>query len=214
MIDATTRPRLAHWPRSEAQRRTLMREAVRILADGGLVVFPTDTVYGIAAHATRPDALERIYAVKRRPPSRQIALLIDDPAVMRELADEVPPKAMLLGQRYWPGALTLVLRGREAGQTLAVRQPDHPIPRALIRALGRPLATTSANLSGQASPRTAQDVLAQLPTGYELLIDGGSCPGGTDSTVVDCTGATPRVLRLGALDRGELEALVGPLEGP
>ena len=205
------RPRVVAWPAGEAEQAALAQEAAEILAGGGLAVFPTDTVYGIGAHAARPDAIERIYLVKRRPPTKQIALLIDDLASLGELAAEVPPAAETLGRRFWPGALTLVLRGREADQTIAFRQPDHPVPRALIRAAGWPLATTSANLSDRPSPRTAADVLAQLPTGYDLLIDGGPCPGGIDSTVLDCTGPAIRVLRPGALDRRELAELVGRL---
>jgi L-threonylcarbamoyladenylate synthase len=213
-MNLNARPRVVAWPAREPEQAVLAREAAEILAGGGLVVFPTDTVYGIGAHAARTEAIERIYLVKRRPPTKQIALLIDDLASLGELAAEVPPSAEMLGRRYWPGALTLVLRGREVGQTIAFRQPDHPVPRALIRAAGWPLATTSANLSDRPSPRTAADVLAQLTTGYDLLIDGGPCPGGTDSTVLDCTGPVIRVLRPGALDRREIEALVGPIEGP
>ena len=155
--------------------------------------------------------MARIYELKRRPPTKQIALLVDDPAAMEELAAEVPAAARALAQRYWPGALTLVLRGHEEGVTVAFRQPDHPVPTTLIRAVGAPIATSSANLSDLPSPRTAQDVLAQLPKGYELLIDGGPCPGGVDSTVIDLSGPVPRVLRQGALERRELEGVVGPL---
>ena len=212
-MPATRRPRLIAWPSSAVDQAAVVREAGEILTGGGLVVLPTDTVYGIAAHADRPDAVARLFDVKQRPPSKQIALLIDDPTSMHELAADVPAAAERLAKRYWPGALTLVLRGRAEGQTIAFRQPDHPIPRAVIRSLGRPLATTSANRSGRPSPRTAPDVRSQLAVGYELLIDGGPCPGGTDSTVLDCSGPAPRLLRPGALDRRELEALVGPIEG-
>lgn len=212
MSAGPSRPRVIRWPVTPAEQAALAADAAETLATGGVVVFPTDTVYGIGARAQRPDAVARLYTLKRRPPTKQIALLVDRPESMRELAGLVPPMAELLGRRYWPGALTLVLRGRGEGETIAFRQPDHPVPLALIRAAGSPLATTSANLSDHPSPRTAEDVLGQLPTGYELLIDGGPCPGGRDSTVLDCTGPTVRLLRRGALDRAELEALAGPIE--
>jgi L-threonylcarbamoyladenylate synthase len=203
-------PRIVRWPGDAEGRTRLAHEAADILRAGGLVVFPTDTVYGIAAMAGRGDAITRLYAVKHRPPSKQIALLIDDPAVMAELG-EVPPIALELGRRYWPGALTVVLRGPAEGETVAFRLPNHPVPRAIARALGWPLAATSANLSDHPSPRTAHDVLVQLPTGYELLIDGGPCPGGVDSTVLDLTGPNVRVMRPGPLNLHEVEEIVGPL---
>lgn len=213
MTNPDRRPEVIAWPPTDAAQAALVARIVRKLSSGGLVAFPTDTVYGLASHAARPGAVAQLFTVKRRPPTKQIALLIDDPASMHALAADVPPAAEALADRYWPGALTLVLRGQAEGETIAFRQPDHPIPRAVIRALGHPIATTSANLSGHPSPQSAADVLAQLPTGYELLIDGGPALIGTDSTVLDCTRPTVRVLRMGALDRAELEALVGPIEG-
>lgn len=213
MTDPDRRPEVIAWPPTDADQAALIDRIVRVLSRGGLVALPTDTVYGLAAHAVRPEAVDQLFTIKQRPPAKQIALLIDDPASMRELAAAVPPAAEALASRYWPGALTLVLRGPAEGQTIAFRQPDHPIPRAVIRALDHPIATTSANLSGHPSPRSAADVVAQLPTGYDLLIDGGPALIGTDSTVLDCTGPSVRVLRMGSLDRAELEALVGPIEG-
>ncbi len=204
-------PRLVPWLRDSARQEALAHEAAEILRAGGVVVFPTDTVYGIAARAGDDAALARLYTIKRRPHSRQIALLIDDPSIMQQLAAEVPLSAPELARRYWPGALTIVLRGPQPGETVAFRQPDHPVPRAVVRALGWPVAATSANLSDHPSPLTAQDVLAQLPAGYQLLIDGGPCPGGVDSTVLDLTGPRVRVLRPGPLDIHELEAMIGPL---
>lgn len=213
MTNDSLRPAVIPWPPTEAEQAALIGRIVRVLSSAGLVGLPTDTVYGLAAHAGRPGAIDQLFAIKHRPPAKQIALLIDDPASMDELAADVPAAAESLASRYWPGALTLVLRGRAEGQTIAFRQPDHPIPRAVIRALGHPIATTSANLSGHASPRSAADVLAQLPMGYDLLIDGGPVPVGADSTVLDCSGPTVRLLRSGPLDRAELEALVGAIEG-
>jgi L-threonylcarbamoyladenylate synthase len=212
MTNDSRQPAVILWPPTDAEQAALIAQIIRVLSSDGVVALPTDTVYGLAAHAARPGAIEQLFAIKQRPPAKQIALLIDDPASMDELAADVPPAAESLARRYWPGALTLVLRGRE-GQTIAFRQPDHPIPRAVIRALGHPIATTSANLSGHASPRSAAEVLAQLATGYDLLIDGGLVPVGADSTVLDCSGPNIRLLRPGPLDRTELEALVGAIEG-
>jgi L-threonylcarbamoyladenylate synthase len=211
-VSGAIEPRVVHWPEEPSDQGALAAEAARILNDGGVVVFPTDTVYGIGAHAGRSEAIDRLYGVKRRPRTKQIALLVDDVDALEQLPEDVPAAARTLAKRYWPGALTLVLRGRDPGETIAFRQPDHVVPRALIRAVGWPLATTSANLSDHPSPRTAADVRAQIPTGYELLIDGGPCPGGTDSTVLDCTGGVIRLLRPGSLDLAEVEALVGPIE--
>ena len=170
-------------------------EGVRVLREGGIVAVPTDTVYGIAVARTAPGGVERLFRVKERPAERRIVLLVDGPD---QLAGEVflTPAATALAA-LWPGALTLVLPGI-AGQTLALRVPDHPVPRALARALG-PLPTTSANLSGQPEALTAEDVLASLGDRIELVIDGGSSPGGIASTVVDCASDPAAILREGAI---------------
>jgi L-threonylcarbamoyladenylate synthase len=177
------------------------------------VAFPTDTVYGLGAHPASEAAMEALYALKGRPREKAIALLVADSGDLDRLAAAVPESARTLAERHWPGGLTLVLRSRaDPTTTVALRMPDHEIPLRLIREVGSPLATTSANRSAAASPRTADDVLAQLPSGYPLLIDGGPCPGGTDSTVLDCTGPVVRILRPGALDHREIEALIGRVE--
>lgn len=211
MTDHSASPRIVPWPDGRRAREAVIEQAANVLAAGGLVVFPTDTVYGIGAHRALPQAVGRLFQVKRRPPTKQIALLLDDPAVIETLASRVPPQVGVLARQYWPGPLTLVMTARDGG-TIAFRQPDHEVPRAIIRAVGSPLATTSANLSGRPSPHTAADVLAQLPSGYELLIDGGRSPGGADSTVLDFTGPTARLLRAGPIDRRELERIIGPVD--
>ncbi len=114
-------------------------------------------------------------------------------------------------ERFWPGGLTIVLWARAGDETIALRMPAHPVPLALIRALGAPIATTSANRSGQPSCVTAAAVQAQLPTGYAVLIDAGPAPGGRDSTIIDLTGEQPRLLRVGAIAPEALAPLVGPL---
>lgn len=192
-----------------------MAEAVRILAEGGLVAFPTDTVYGVGAHAFQPRAVEKIYAAKIRSRDKAIPLLLATPADLALVAESVPPVAHLLAERFWPGGLTLVVRKRAVvsdavslGPTVAVRIPDHPVTQALIAAVGTPLAATSANLAGHPSPVTAQDVVRELAGRIELILDGGPCPGGIPSTVLDLTTDPPTVLRAGAIAEEDIRAVL------
>jgi L-threonylcarbamoyladenylate synthase len=190
--------------------------AVRVLRDGGIVAFPTDTVYGVGAHAFLPAAVEQLYAVKRRPRDKAIALLLSGVDALPTVALSIPDLAYALATRFWPGALTLVLRRTarvpdavtSGGDTVAVRAPDHPVTQALIAALGAPLAATSANLSGQPAPATADGVLAQLAGRVDLLLDGGTCPGGVASTVLDLTVSPPRILRAGGIPTEHIFDLV------
>jgi L-threonylcarbamoyladenylate synthase len=189
----------------------------QVLEAGQLVVVPTDTVYGLAAALDRLDAIGRIYEVKRRPPERPIALLVDRIADVEQVSAEIPALAKRLMEKLWPGAVTLVLpRGPSVpdivaagGPTVAVRMPDHPVPRALIRRLGAPMPTTSANRSGQPSPVTAQEALAEIGDDVAIVLDSGPAPGGVDSTVIDLTATPPRVLRLGALSVDTIEGVLG-----
>ena len=192
------------------------REAVALLAGGGVVAIPTDTVYGIAADLRLPDSIERLFAAKRRPPEKAVALLLADPAQAAVLGI-VNDAARVLGDRFWPGGLTLVLPARPnaalppilaAGRpTVGVRVPDHPCPRHLARTLG-PLPTTSANLSGEPEAHDADEIARRLGDALGLVIDGGPIRGGPASTVVDCTGDRPRVLREGAIPPAELAAVL------
>lgn len=204
-------PEIKPWPTSAADQATLLQRAAGILEHGGLVVFPTDTVYGIAADPFNQAAVEQIFVVKRRPAEKRIALLVNGDTDLRRLAQHVPPAAEALARAAWPGALTIVLASAvtDLGPTVALRWPDHEVPTRLIEACGFPLATTSANISSAPSPRTAQDVLDQLTSGYALLIDGGPAPGGVDSTVIDFSTEEPRLLRRGALAREVMEAALG-----
>ena len=189
--------------------------AVRILAEGGLVAFPTDTVYGVGAHAFQPDAVERIYMAKIRPRDKAIPILLARADDLSLVAEGITETAWLLAERFWPGGLTLVLPKKAnvpdvvsaGGSTVAVRVPDHPAPLALIAALGAPLAATSANLSGRPSPVTAQEVEAELGGRIELVLDGGRCPGGVPSTVLDLTTEPPTILRAGAIGVEEIRAI-------
>lgn len=182
-------------------------EAVERLRAGEIVAVPTDTVYGIAADLALPDAIERLFAAKRRPPEKAVALLLAD-AAQASVLGVVGPAARVLADRFWPGGLTLVLPRRgdvrlpavlaAGAPTVGVRVPDHPAPRALASALG-PLPTTSANLSGEPDARDAAEVAARLGTAIALVLDGGPVRGGPASTVVDCSGARPVIRRAGAI---------------
>lgn len=186
-----------------------IREAVEILQRGGLVAFPTDTVYGVAAHGFQAQAIERLYEAKIRPRDKAIPLLLAGAEDLPRVARRVPEPARRLAVRFWPGGLTLVLPRAEdlppvltaGGDSVAVRVPDHPVALRLIRTVGAPLATTSANLSGGPNPVTAADVLRQLGGRIELILDGGTCPGGIPSTVLDLTVDPPRILREGPVNR-------------
>ncbi len=192
-----------------------LAQAAAILHAGGLVCFPTDTVYGVAAHAFKPEAVERLYVVKARARDKAIPLLIGESADVAQVARDVPELANRMIARFWPGGLTIVLWAQAhvpaivtAGAgSVAVRLPDHAVPRDLARALGAPLATTSANASGQPSPRTAAEVVAYLGNSVSLILDGGPCPGGIDSTVVDVTKPPPQIVRVGAIAAGALTPL-------
>ena len=196
-----------------------IEKGVAILRQGGIVAFPTDTVYGLGAGAGFPQAVERIYAVKERARNMALPLLLADASQMAGLVESVPPLARALMRRFWPGALTLVLLKSGAvadiitagGATVAVRIPAHPVPVALARGLGMPIVGTSANLSGHPSPLTAEEVYAQLDDKVDLIIDGGRCPGGKESTVVDVSGEIPVIRREGAVSRAELRQICGDI---
>jgi L-threonylcarbamoyladenylate synthase len=205
-------PRVVVWPAEPEAQAALLAEAVAALRRGDLIVLPTDTVYGLAAHPAQPDAIARVYTVKERPVEKQLPLLVEGAAQATAVA-HVSSDAARLMALFWPGGLTLVLPKRDAVGTLALRMPDHPVPLALIHALGEPLATTSANRSGQPSCTTADAVRAQLPAGYAVLIDAGPSPGGRDSTVLDLTQTPARILRPGAVAAEDLAAVLGSLAG-
>jgi L-threonylcarbamoyladenylate synthase len=181
------------------------------------VAFPTDTVYGVGAHAFNPRAVAGLFQAKLRPIGKPIALLIAPEQRLEELARVVPLEVSLLAERFWPGGLTITLLKTEVipdvvsagGPTVALRVPNHPVTLALIRQLGVPLAATSANLSGRPSAITAEDAYFELGQRISVVLDGGRCPGGVESTVLDLTGSAPRILRLGAIPRAEIEAALG-----
>jgi L-threonylcarbamoyladenylate synthase len=190
--------------------------AGELLASGELVAFPTDTVYGVGAHALLPRSVRRLYSVKRRPRRMPIPLLLEDAAAMAEVCLDISPLAWELAERFWPGALSLVLRRAPVvpdavtagGATVAVRVPDHALVRALCRRLGAPLAATSANLHGRPDPVTAEDVRTSLDGRIPLILDDGPCPGGMPSTVLDLTVTPPAILRAGPVVAEQLAAIL------
>lgn len=196
---------------SEIQQQ--VEQGISILKRGGIVAFPTDTVYGLGACANINQAVERVYKLKKRPQNRALPLLLADIWQISEVAESVSQIAWLLARNFLPGALTLVLHKSSfvpniitaGGNTIAVRIPAHPVPVTLIQGLGVPIVGTSANLSGEANSLTADEVYAQFSDSIDLVIDGGQCPGGKESTVVDVIRETAVVLREGAISREELE---------
>jgi L-threonylcarbamoyladenylate synthase len=189
--------------------------AIETLQSGGLVAFPTDTVYGLGAIAFNAKAVDSIYAAKDRPVEKAIPVLIGDVDDLEKVSAEVPEIALKLAARFWPGPLTLVVpkhpdlpEAVSASSTVGVRIPDHPAARTLLRMAG-PMAVTSANLSGQPSPSTAQEVIAQLGSRIAFVLDGGITPGGVPSTVVNCIGPEPKILRAGPIPEKEILAAVG-----
>ncbi len=194
----------------------VIRRAVDLLCAGQVVAFPTDTVYGVGARALDADAVGRLYAVKDRHTSKAIPILIADVADLVRIAREVPPVAWRLAESFWPGGLTIVLPRMLAlpevltahGDTVAIRCPAHPVPLALMRALGAPLAATSANRSGQPPPTSAEDVAHQLAGRVPLILDGGVCAGGIPSTLIDLSVDPPHLLRAGAVSPDDLRRLL------
>lgn len=185
----------------------VLARAAGVLRRGGLVAFPTETFYGLGAAALDPSAVERVFAVKGRPESKPLPVLVDSPAMVTMVATDVPDRAHDLMRRHWPGALTLVLRARDgvpeavtAGSgTVGVRVSAHPVARALPRALGGPVTAPSANPSGAEPPTTAAQVAEYFAGRIDLILDGGATPGGLPSTVLDVTVDPPRVIREGAV---------------
>ena len=198
----------------------VVEEAARLVAGGGLVAFPTDTVYGVGCDPWSAEAITRLYAAKERPLHMAIPVLLaspEDVALVAAAPDGVPPR---LVERFWPGALTVVVLRRPevpgiltaGGATVAVRMPDHPLALRLIAAAGGALAATSANRSGRPSPETAAEVLADLAGRIALLIDGGRAPLGVPSSIVDLTADPPRLLREGHLSLATLRESLPNLE--
>ncbi|MBM4219102.1 MAG: threonylcarbamoyl-AMP synthase [Gammaproteobacteria bacterium] len=199
-----------------------IEEAVALLNAGELVAFPTETVYGLGADAENAFAVARIFAAKGRPASHPLIVHFSNFAAARAWAARVPPAAERLAEAFWPGPLTLVLPKAAAvpaavtgGQdSVALRAPAHPVARALLAAFGRGIAAPSANRYGRISPTCAADVREELGDRVALVLDGGDCEVGLESTIVACLGGRVTLLRPGAISRSQLEDVVGQVDDP
>ena len=201
-------------PQSELEKQ--IKQAVTILKNGGVVAYPTDTVYGLGACMTNIKAVDRIFEVKGRPKGMALPVLLADKAQIEEIVISVPLIAQRLADEFFPGALTIILPKSSVvpdiitggGKTVAFRIPNHPVPLALIKGLGKPIVGTSANLSGQPSALTAIEVQAQIGDKIDMVIDGGRCPGGIESTVIDLSGEKPVIRRQGAISIERLRKIL------
>ena len=193
-------------------------QAIEKLSSGGVIAFPTDTVYGIGCLVNNHKAISRLYAIKKRSEEKAIPVLIGKLSQLEDVAEIINQKSRLLSEVFWPGALTIIFiksgllpESISRYKTIGIRMPDHKWLRNLMSRVG-PLAVTSANLSGEESAKTAEDVSNQLGGKIDLIIDGGSCTGGIPSTVVDCTKDKIRFLRDGAIPYAQIIDIVGDRE--
>ena len=199
-----------------------IRRAAEIIRRGGLVAFPTETVYGLGADAFAPLAVARIFEVKKRPYFDPLILHVANPGDLGQLVTEIPSGAKKLVDRLWPGPLTVVLPKKEAVPdivtaglpTVAVRMPRHSIALRLIQLAESPIAAPSANPFGYLSPTTAEHVRDQLGDQVDLILDGGPCPVGVESTILSFVGGKPRLLRPGGVTLEEIEEMIGRVERP
>jgi L-threonylcarbamoyladenylate synthase len=188
-----------------------LEAAVAIIQEGGVVAFPTDTVYGIGTSAFDDEAVLKLYVVKDRASGQAIPVLISNLDQLENVASEIPSSARRLAKAYWPGPLTLVVaKGSRiadsvsSSDTVGVRMPNHEFALSLLSAVG-PMAVTSANITGSPSLSMASEVIDVMEGKIDLVIDGGTTPGGVPSTVVDCTGKVPFVLREGPIHQSEID---------
>ena len=191
-------------------------QAAAAMQVGELVAVPTETVYGLAAHAGLDRSVQNIYEVKTRNPGKPLSILVSGMDMVEGFTKNIPATAYRLAEKYWPGPLTMVLEDKgcaaptvtAGGDTLGVRCPDHPMTLALIRALGAPLAAPSANPEGAPSPKSAQAVFDYFDGRIHGILDGGACTVGVESTIVDLTGEEPKILREGGIPGEELLAFI------
>jgi L-threonylcarbamoyladenylate synthase len=197
-----------------------IQQAAVIIRRGGIVAFPTETVYGLGADAFHPLAVARVFEVKRRPHFDPLIVHVANPRDMKKLAKEIPTNAKRLTEKFWPGPLTVVLLKEEkipdivtAGlATVAIRMPNHPMALSLIKESRCPIAAPSANPFGYLSPTTAEHVREQLGDQVDLILDGGPCPVGVESTIISFLGESPRLLRAGGVSLEEIESIIGKVE--
>jgi L-threonylcarbamoyladenylate synthase len=198
-----------------------IEQAVEALREGEVVAFPTETVYGLGADAQNPDAVRKVFELKGRPATHPLIVHIEHPRALERWALAVPPEAMALAEKFWPGPLTLVLRRAPAvdlaitgGQdTVAVRVPGHPVAQQLLRAFGSGIAAPSANRYGRISPTRAEHVRDEFGDDLSIILDGGDCKIGLESTIVSCVDTVPRILRPGIITLTQLRAVVPAAQG-
>jgi L-threonylcarbamoyladenylate synthase len=196
-----------------ADHPNAIQHALDVLNNDGIVAFPTDTVYGLAAPVHNIESIERLYVVKGRNNSKAIAVLLGDITQLAQVAVDMRESAHKVAQAFWPGPLTMIVPRHPSLPeilaplpTIGVRIPDHPVALALLQAAG-PLAVTSANISGADNTMTAKQVMKQLRGRVHLIIDGGRTPGGVPSTVIDCTTPEPEILREGPISLEQIKAI-------
>jgi L-threonylcarbamoyladenylate synthase len=197
-----------------------IQRAAELLRAGGLVAFPTETVYGLGANALDAAAVRRIFEAKGRPFSSPLIVHVDSLGMARGLAGSWPETAEALAKNFWPGPLTIIVPKNSAVPDIVtaglpsagLRMPAHPVAMALLQAAGIPLAAPSANRFAQLSPTTAEHVRTGLGAAVDLILDGGACSIGIESTVISLAGRTPRILRPGMISQPEIEAAIGPVE--
>lgn len=190
-----------------------IEKGIAILINGGIIAYPTDTVYGLGACSDDVNAVKRIYEVKKRPIDMPLPLLLADVSWIERVTYSIPEVAHQLIDSFLPGALTLVMKKADTipdiisggKSTIALRIPDHPVTTTLINGIGKPLIGTSANLSGKPGALNADEVKTQLGNRIDYILDGGSCPGGKESSIVDVTGNIPVLLREGAILKADIE---------
>lgn len=198
----------------------LVEEAVSVLERDGIVVYPTETFYGLGVDARSGPACERLFDLKGRPAEKALPCIVSGIPQLQEVARDLGKEALFLAQKFWPGPLTLVVLARPGlaaaspESTLAVRASGLPLPRILARALGAPLTATSANRSGSPPATTADATRRELGSGVDLILDGGPCPGGLPSTIVDVCGSSPRLVREGRVPYADIENALKELTPP
>lgn len=204
------------WIWREEDAGEFWDEARRVLKNNGIIAVPTETFYALAANPFQEAALSRLFALKQRAPEKPVLLLVDGPAMLKQLVREVPNPAQRLMEKFWPGPLTIIFpslpqlpRLITAGTgTIGVRQPRHPLTCRLINELGYPITGTSANRSGRPPLTRAGEVVREFPDEVDLILDAGDCPGGKPSTIIDVSSAPPRLVRAGAVPASELAEIV------
>ena len=203
---------------SDHPEKEIIEEAVKLIKEGKLIVFPTETVYGLGADALNEEAVRRIFKVKGRSFNKPLSILIGKKEELSKYVQEIPKSAQVLIERFWPGPLTLILRAsllipdniiKGENNTIGIRMPNGRVALEIVKTSGVPLACPSANLSGRPSPTKAEEVIKDLGEKIDLILDGGETKIGVESTVLNLTSFPPTILREGVLKREEIEKVIG-----